>query len=159
MRNIKIQQELDFSIQLHELNIHNKDFGHYIKSPLNYIGGKYKILNQIINSFPDQYSSFVDLFAGGMNVSVNIDAKNIYVNDNLSYLVDMYKLFKSISLIEIINHIENQIKRFGLSKHNETGYKNFRLYYNQNRKKRVKERKSRRTVRTVDPSRASMASR
>jgi DNA adenine methylase len=133
VRNIKIQQELDLSAQLNELNIHNKHFGRYIKSPLNYIGGKYKILNQIINNFPDQYSSFVDLFAGGMNVSVNIDAKNIYVNDNLSYLVDMYKLFKSISLIEIIKHIEIQIKRFGLSKRNQTGYKNFRLHYNQNK--------------------------
>jgi len=39
-----------------------------IKSPLNYIGGKYKILNQILPLFPENINCFVDLFAGGCNV-------------------------------------------------------------------------------------------
>lgn len=37
----------------------------YIKSPLNYTGGKFKLLPQLLELFPDQIDTFVDLFAGG----------------------------------------------------------------------------------------------
>ncbi len=36
----------------------------YIKSPLNYTGGKYKLLPQIIPIFPSDINTFVDLFGG-----------------------------------------------------------------------------------------------
>ena len=63
----------------------------YIKSPLNYIGGKHKILNQIIPLFPNNIRCFVDLFAGGCNVGINVNAEKIIFNDNLIYLIDLYK--------------------------------------------------------------------
>ena len=34
-----------------------------VKSPLNYTGGKYKLLNQIIPIFPNDLDLFVDLFS------------------------------------------------------------------------------------------------
>lgn len=37
----------------------------YVKSPLNYTGGKYKLLPQLLELFPKQVNIFVDLFAGG----------------------------------------------------------------------------------------------
>lgn len=37
----------------------------YVKSPLNYTGGKYKFLPQLLELFPKQVNTFVDLFAGG----------------------------------------------------------------------------------------------
>lgn len=37
----------------------------YVKSPLNYTGGKYKLLPQLLEVFPKQVNTFVDLFAGG----------------------------------------------------------------------------------------------
>ncbi|MCA6072875.1 MAG: DNA adenine methylase [Endomicrobium sp.] len=36
----------------------------FIKSPLNYIGGRYKILSQMVPLFPKDINCFVDLFAG-----------------------------------------------------------------------------------------------
>lgn len=36
-----------------------------IKSPLNYIGGKYKLLEQILPLLPKETNTFVDLFVGG----------------------------------------------------------------------------------------------
>ena len=33
----------------------------YIKSPMNYTGGKYKILEHIIPSFPKEIDNFIDL--------------------------------------------------------------------------------------------------
>ncbi|MDR1452681.1 MAG: Dam family site-specific DNA-(adenine-N6)-methyltransferase [Candidatus Margulisbacteria bacterium] len=103
----------------------------YIKSPLNYIGGKYKILNQILPLFPEKIDTFVDLFAGGCNVGVNVNAGTIYCNDNLIYLIDMYSEFQSETLTDIMNHIENRIADLDLSLTNETGYKKLRQIYNQ----------------------------
>ena len=37
----------------------------YVKSPLNYTGGKYKLLPQLLELFPKQVNTFVDLLAGG----------------------------------------------------------------------------------------------
>lgn len=36
-----------------------------IRSPLNYIGGKYKLLPQILKYFPTDINCFIDLFCGG----------------------------------------------------------------------------------------------
>lgn len=47
----------------------------YIKSPLNYTGGKYRLLDRILPAFPRDYCRFVDLFAGGFNVGINVDAR------------------------------------------------------------------------------------
>lgn len=102
-----------------------------IKSPLNYIGGKAKILDQILPLFPKKIENFIDLFAGGCNVGINVDAKKIYFNDNLTYLIEMYKLFQNNTLDETILHIENRIKEFELSLTNDDGYKKMRIKYNE----------------------------
>ena len=47
----------------------------YVKSCLNYTGGKYKLLPQIIPLFPEDINMFVDLFCGGCNVGINVNAK------------------------------------------------------------------------------------
>ena len=57
-----------------------------IKSPLNYIGGKAKILDQILPLFPKEIDNFIDLFAGGCNVGINVRANKVYFNDNLKYV-------------------------------------------------------------------------
>ena len=67
----------------------------YIKSPLNYIGGKYKLLPQIIPLFPKKINKFVDLFVGGANVAINTHAQRIICNDNLIYLISLYNEFKN----------------------------------------------------------------
>lgn len=46
----------------------------YIKSPMNYTGGKYKLLPQIQPLFPTDINMFVDLFTGGRNIAVNVNA-------------------------------------------------------------------------------------
>ena len=102
-----------------------------IKSPLNYIGGKYKILDQILPLFPRNINCFIDLFTGGCNVGANIKANKIYCNDNLIFLIEMYKAFQKHSLEEILRHIEEKVSEYKLSLVNEIGYKKLREFYNQ----------------------------
>lgn len=101
-----------------------------ISSPMNYIGGKYKLLPQILPLFPNNINTFVDLFCGGCNVGINVSAKKILFNDNLSYLIDLYKQFDCLSQEEVFQHIENRIIQFNLSLTNKEGYLELRKFYN-----------------------------
>ncbi len=105
----------------------------YIASPLNYIGGKYKLLPQILPLFPAKIETFVDLFCGGCNVGINVKAERVCFNDNLSYLIDLYRAMQSISEDEIVCHIEERIATFDLSLTNDEGYKSLRELYNTER--------------------------
>lgn len=105
----------------------------HIKSPLNYIGGKQKILPQILPLFPNQINTFVDLFVGGGNVAVNVAATKVLANDNLTFLIEMYKAFQQTRLLDTIQYVESQIHKYQLSLTNEEGYKELRRYYNQHK--------------------------
>ena len=102
----------------------------YIKSPLNYVGGKYKLLPQILPKFPDYIGTFVDLFSGGCNVSINANANKIICNDINGKIIELFKTFQTEELTDILRHIEGRIDEYQLSKVNEEGFKKFRDYYN-----------------------------
>ena len=53
----------------------------FVKSPLNYTGGKFKLLPKIIPLFPSKIDTFYDLFGGGFNVGINVVANKIVYND------------------------------------------------------------------------------
>ena len=102
----------------------------YIKSPTNYIGGKFKILPQIMPLFPSDVHTFVDLFSGGCNVAINMWADKIYCNDLNSIIVDLFEYFENNSIERILDEIYNVIDEFRLSKTNEEGFKKLRERYN-----------------------------
>lgn len=105
----------------------------YIRSPLNYIGGKYKLLDSIIPTFPDNIKNFVDLFCGGLNVGINVNATTVYANDQISYIVDLYRYFQITDTGELIRLIETRIIEYGLSNENKDSYIKFRDEYNKTR--------------------------
>lgn len=105
----------------------------FIKSPLNYIGGKYKILPQIFPLLPKDVACFVDLFAGGANVGINSNATKIILNDNLVYLVEMYEALAKMSQKAVLDHVEAIISEYELSLTNTDGYNRFRDHYNATR--------------------------
>ena len=100
----------------------------YIKSPLNYTGGKYKILPYILPKFPKNINTFVDLFGGGFNVGINVQAKKIIYNDHNPYLKEMFLYFKENN--DIINKIKEIISEYSLSETNSEGYLKLRERYN-----------------------------
>lgn len=102
------------------------------KSPFNYIGNKYRIMNKIRQLFPKSIDKYVDLFCGGCDATINVDANIKYANDVNCYLIGICKAFQA-DADTIIPYIENTIEKWELSKTNEEGYKNFRNYYNETR--------------------------
>ena len=106
----------------------------YIKSPLNYTGGKYKLLNQILPLFPEDINTFVDLFTGGCNVAINVNANRIIANDLCSEVISVYEGIQNGTTEENIRMIEETINEYNLSKENKEGYLELRNYYNEGNK-------------------------
>lgn len=101
-----------------------------IKSPMNFTGGKFKLLPQILPLFPDKINTFVDLFCGGCNVGINVKADKVICNDYSKQIVDLYKSWKNSTVDDVYNHINNRILQFNLSMQNKDGYIAMRDLYN-----------------------------
>lgn len=103
-----------------------------IKSCLNYTGGKYKLLPQILPLFPEDINTFVDLFCGGCNVAVNVDAKNIICNDIEPHVIDFYKNVSQLTGEVAKDKILEIVDKYSLSKTNQEGFLECRRDYNTN---------------------------
>lgn len=104
----------------------------YIKSPLNYIGGKYKLLPQLMPLFPKGIDTFVDLFSGGGNVGINTDAQHVYFNDLNTKINELFRFFQGKRPETLIDQIQERISKYELSKTNSAGFLKFRNDYNRN---------------------------
>ena len=105
-----------------------------IKSPLNYVGGKYKLLPQILPYIPEDINTFVDLFTGGCNVGINIKANKIICNDLESAIINLFISWQSLSSKEALEKLKETISKYDLSKTNEEGFKKIREDYNNGNK-------------------------
>lgn len=93
-----------------------------IQSPLNYTGGKYKLLPQIFPLFPKRVGTFVDLFCGGGNVGVNVVSDSVVFNDIDERLVLLLNTFRNVEFDVILTWIYEIIEEFQLSSVAEYGY-------------------------------------
>lgn len=85
-------------------------------SPLNYIGGKARILDQLLPVFPEHISTFVDLFCGGCNVGINTNAENYIYNDSNRELIGLLKMFLRLNITTILNRLDEIVEHYGFSK-------------------------------------------
>ena len=118
-----------------------------IISPIFYMGNKKKLINKgLIDLFPSNINTFIDLFSGSGVVSMNTNAKTYILNDTDKNLIQLYNIFQDYSAEEIITHIENRIEEFALPKERtprysfkdkekleqyKNSYTKFRAFYNE----------------------------
>ena len=82
----------------------------YFKSPMNYMGGKHKLLPQIEPLFPEDIEVFVDLFCGGLDVSLNVKSKKKICNDLEPHIIDFYTNIQKCSGEEVHNKLIEIVK-------------------------------------------------
>lgn len=97
-----------------------------VASPINYTGGKYKLLSQIKPKFPKDITTMVDLFAGGCNVGVNVPSEKVIFIDKEPHLIGLFNCLKNHKSSEIIEMIEQIIKKYKLSSTVEHSYKHYK---------------------------------
>lgn len=105
-----------------QMQINKKE---YTKSCINYTGGKFKLLPQIIPLIPDNINTFWDIFCGGCNVGINIEADFIRFNDKMIQLIELYKVLQSIDINEALNIISKVIEEYSLSDTYINGYNKY----------------------------------
>ena len=93
-----------------------------IQSPLNYTGGKFRLLPQILPFFPENIDAFVDLFCGGCNVGINVPAKKHIYNDSTESLIKLYSLMQNMNTDDFINMLDEIIDEYQLSDVSKNGY-------------------------------------
>ena len=93
-----------------------------VQSPLNYTGGKYKLLPQILPHFPIGTHLFVDLFCGGCNVGLNAPGQRVVYNDLNRELLSLYETLRTLEQDAVLQEIYGLIGRYRLSLVSRYGY-------------------------------------
>lgn len=93
-----------------------------IPSPLNYTGGKYKLLPQLLPLFPGKIRRMIDLFCGGCSVGINVKCREVVLNDKNAHLIHMLQSLTSLSKEELWREVEGIIEQYGLSRSDQHGY-------------------------------------
>lgn len=110
--------------------IEKKQDPQYI-SPLNYIGGKFEVIDLIKKNLPNQeIETFYDLFGGGSTVSINMEAKKVVYNDINWVVRDLLQKITHDEFVDTYKYIEKTIKKYQLEKENKEAYLKFRQHYN-----------------------------
>lgn len=102
----------------------DKNKSEFVASPLNYTGGKFKILDQLFPNFSES-ECLLDLFAGGANVGVNALSSKVILNDHNTQLIELLRYFYQTDISVIINEIDHIIKKYNLSNTSRFGYQHY----------------------------------
>ncbi len=88
------------------------------RSPLFYMGDKFKLLGQLKDKFPKKINNFIEPFTGGGSVFLNVDANNYFLNDRDKYLIGLHNhLIKSSKSPNIFfKKVKNTLEKYGLSR-------------------------------------------
>lgn len=65
------------------------------RSPLFYVGDKYKLISEIKTHFPTDIRHFIEPFVGGGSVYLNVDAQDYYLNDINFEVIKLHEMLNS----------------------------------------------------------------
>ena len=88
------------------------------RSPLFYMGDKFKLLDQLKDKFPKKINNFIEPFTGGGSVFLNINANNFFLNDRDKHLIGLHNhLIKSSKSPYIFfKKVKKTLEKYGLSR-------------------------------------------
>ena len=86
------------------------------------------MLQQIIPLFSNDINTFIDLFGGGFNVGINVNANKIIYNDMILQVVELFKNLQTHDAEEVHKIILDNVTKYGLSRSDINSYE----FYNCN---------------------------
>lgn len=95
-----------------------------ISCPFNYIGGKFKLLDQMQPYFRER-EVFLDLFAGGGNVGINSSSSKVIFNDTNERLMDLIRFIGDTETEVLLKTFDDIIQRYHLSDTSSYGYSHY----------------------------------
>ena len=107
-----------------------KDFEPKFASPLNFIGGKHDMIDFLKKYMPKNIDTFYDLFAGGFNVGININANKIVYNDINFKVRELLEYITDANMKDFYKYISSTIIKLGLKNEDKESYIKLRDKYN-----------------------------
>lgn len=85
------------------------------KSPLFYVGDKFKLMPKLRELFPSEINNYYEPFCGGGSSFLNINAKRYFLNDIDTNLINLHKFLLGADKDKFFNDIFKLIKKYNLS--------------------------------------------
>lgn len=87
------------------------------RSPLFYVGDKYKLICEIKSHFPERINRLIEPFVGGGSVMMNVEANGYLLNDIDSYVIAIHQMLCGFIGREkdFFNQFFTMVKQYGLS--------------------------------------------
>ena len=128
------------------------------RSPLFYVGDKYRLMKQLLDLFPKEINHFYEPFVGGGTVFLNVEAEKYFLNDIDKHLVNIhkflipnaekpedffrdveevihkYKLSHSYKNDIVPDSLKKEFKKTYYARFNKEGYEKLRVHVNKNKK-------------------------
>lgn len=88
-----------------------------VRSPLFYVGDKYKLMPQLKTLFPEYIENYYEPFCGGGSSFINTNANNYYLNDIDSNIIRIHRFLGEYAdkKKQFFSQIYNYINEYGLS--------------------------------------------
>jgi DNA adenine methylase len=133
------------------------------RSPLFYVGDKYKLVKEIKPHFPANINRFIEPFVGGGSMYLNVIANEYSLNDIDSNVIDIHNFLRSyigkekeffdliFSLIHKYNlsfsyekdiiplELKQRYKKTYYAQFNKENFNKLKIHYNQSKKRNVAE--------------------
>ncbi len=119
--NIDNHKEILYLCEVEQSTLKTKK-AKFSQSAINYTGGKSRLISQLLPLFPKDINNFYDVFAGGANVTINVEANRYFVNDINKKVIELYELFRKEDYYKLVEYIEEIISKYGLSNSKYYGY-------------------------------------
>ncbi|EAJ0325928.1 Dam family site-specific DNA-(adenine-N6)-methyltransferase [Campylobacter lari] len=85
------------------------------RSPLFYVGDKYKLMGQLKKLFPETINKFIEPFVGGGSVFLNTKANEYLVNDIDTNVINLHKTLSKFDIEILLNELSKIVHNYGLS--------------------------------------------
>lgn len=87
------------------------------RSPLFYVGDKYKLVREIKTHFPNHINHFIEPFVGGGSVMMNVEANAYLLNDIDSYVIAIHRMLCTYlgRMDDFYNDFVTIVDEYGLS--------------------------------------------
>ena len=105
----------------------------YNRSPINYMGGKYRSLKYVTPRFKDNIDTFYDVFSGSGTVHLNTSANNVVASDINSVLIDLQEYISMSDPYVLYEDIKRLADHYNLASECSEGYIALRKEYNNDR--------------------------
>ncbi|EAK9856887.1 Dam family site-specific DNA-(adenine-N6)-methyltransferase [Campylobacter lari] len=86
-----------------------------VRSPLFYVGDKYKLMGQLKKLFPETINKFIEPFVGGGSVFLNTKANKYLVNDIDTNVINLHKTLSKFDIDTLLNELSKIVYNYGLS--------------------------------------------